>query len=228
MKRIILTLFAILSVIYSLGQRKFGIKIYQNTDIFETQYYVGNDETIKFDIVNFDRFSFAFDIDSKNHFTHEIEILIPEVEKPLGKIQFPMNYEFARGATFEGRASSYSLRYELSKTLLKETKGFNFDFGIGVNPFFLFIEYIRDGASTAFRSRRVHGFSVNVVPRISYKLNDRFIIDLNVPLKIYDLYKGYASYNLPLNPKRNSDFYTINFFENVYTIRLGLMYKFDM
>jgi hypothetical protein len=228
MKRIILTAFAILSVICSFGQKKFGIKIYQNTDIFETQYYVGNGEMMKFDIVNFDRFSFALNIDSKKRFTHEIEVLIPEVEKPLVKVRFPVNYEFGRSPAFEGRVSSYSLRYEFTKTLSKNTKGFSFDCGIAINPFFVLIEYLQPGGTHSFGSRRFHGFSLNAVPRMKYKLNDRLTIDLNMPLKIYDLYKGYASYILPSNPKRNSDFYTSSFFEDVYTIRLGLMYKFNM
>src|SRR6187402_386592 len=122
-RRIIITALFISNTLFSFGQKSFGIKIYQNTDIFEIQYVeFRTNDVEKVDKVNFTRVSLAVGIDTKKGYTHEIEFLIPEVSKSYDNIQYPMNYEFKKKMQdFEGQASSYSLRYEVSKTLTDNT-----------------------------------------------------------------------------------------------------------
>jgi hypothetical protein len=225
-----LTALTILSMISSYGQRNFGIKIYQNTDIFETQYY-DNDtrEVTKFDNVNFSRLSLAVDIDTKKGYTHEIEFLIPEISKPFDRIQFPMNYGFGKGTRFEGKASSYSLRYEISKRLTNKTKAFSFNLGMGINPYYVHLEYIPHDATSVYRSLKSYGFALNMVPRIKYKLSNRLSLDLNVPLKIYDLRGEEFRIKSPAlsRSQQTANYHNDIFFESAYTIRLGLMYQFN-
>jgi hypothetical protein len=229
MTRIIITALFISNTICSFGQKNFGIKIYQNTDIFVVQYYERRaNEVEKFDKVNFTRVSLSVDIDTKNGYTHEIEFLIPEISKSFDKIQYPMNYEFQKKMQdFEGQASSYSLRYELSKTLTDKAKRLGFNLGIGINPYYLLVEYIPNVGPRYYSSAKLYGFVLNMVPRIEYKLSPRFSIDLNVPLKIYDLRaEKYRVKNpsIPIRQQTTIDYSNI-FFESAYTFRLGLMYK---
>lgn len=228
MKRILLTALSISSMICSFGQKNIGIKIHQNTDLFEAKYYESiTGELTRFNNVNFNRISFAVNIDTKQGYTHEIELLIPELLKPLDNIQFPLNYEFRKGATFEGQASSYSLRYELSKTLTNQTKRFCFNLGLGINPYYVHLEYIPNVETTFYWSTKLYGLVLNMVPRIKYKISQRIGIDLNVPLKIYDL-RGEKNRiknpAMPINRQTNKENNNI-FFESAYTIRLGVMYR---
>ncbi len=230
MTRIIVTAIFISITIHSFGQNKFGIKAYQNTDIFEIQYSESiTDEVATVDKVNFTRLSLAMDIQTKKGFTHEIEFLIPEVSKSCDNIQYPMNYEFQKERpAFKGQASAYSLRYELSRTLTNKVKKIGFYLGAGINPYYVLVEYIPNVVvNHYYSSTKLYGFVLNMVPRIKYKLSPRFIIDLNVPLKLYDLRaEKYHVKNpsIPVHQQTKID-YSNNFFESVYTFRLGLMYK---
>ncbi|HYI76564.1 MAG TPA: hypothetical protein VEW65_03035 [Chryseolinea sp.] len=228
MRKVVLVALFISNAIYSLGQNDFGVKIYQNTDIFETQYYESRTrETTKVKNVNFNRITFAVDIDTKKGYTHEIEFLIPEISKPLENIQYPLNYEFRKDETFDGAASSYSFRYEISKTLTDKAKKFSFLLGVGINPYYVHIEYEPNVENTYYWSTKLYGFALNITPRIRYKVSQRFSFDLNVPLKIYDLRGEKINVENPAIPIRQqtTNEYSNIFFESAYTIRFGLMYK---
>lgn len=229
MTNIIITALLILSAICSLGQRNFAIKIYQNTDIFEIQYYERITNAVEiFDEVHFTRLSLAVDMETKKGFTHEIEFLIPEVSKSFDNIQYPMNYVFQKKAPdFDGQVSSYSLRYEFSKTLTNKNKRLGFDLGIGINPYYVLVEYIPTIETRYYSSTKLYGFVLNMVPRIKYKLSPRFSIDFNVPLNIYDLRaEKFRVKNpaIPIDQQMNNRYRHI-FFESTYTFRVGLMYK---
>ena len=159
---------------------------------------------------------------------HEIEFFIPEISKSLDDIQYPMNYEFRKDVTFDGEGTSYSLRYELSKTLTDESKRFGFAIGAGINPYYVHLEYIPNVETTYYWSTQLYGFALNFIPRINYKISRRFNIDLNVPLKIYDLRLEKNEVANPAIPIRqqNTNGSDHIFFESAYTIRLGLAYKF--
>jgi hypothetical protein len=230
LRKIVFIALFISNVIYCLGQNSFGIKIYQNTDIFETQYYESKTSPVsKVGNFNFDRITLAIDIDTKKGYTHEIEFLIPEVSKSLDDVQFPLNYKFRKGETFDGEASTYSLRYEIGKTLINKAKRFSFLLGVGINPYYIRIEYEPNVETSYYWSTKLYGFALNMTPRINYKLSQRFSIDLNVPLKIYDLRGEKNNIKNPLIPIRQqtTNDYSNIFFESAYTIRFGLMYKMN-
>ena len=103
---------------------------------------------------------------------------------------------------FDGEASSYSLRYELSKRLTNESKRFGLYIGAGINPYYVHLEYIPNDETTYYWSTKLYGFALNFVPRISYKISRRFNVDLNVPLKVYDLRVEKNQVNNPAIPIR--------------------------
>lgn len=230
MRKIVLAALFISNVIYSLGQNSFEVKIYQNTDIFKTQYYESSTRTVtSVENLNFGRISLVIDIDTKKACTHEIEFLIPEVSKRLDGVQFPLNYKFRKGETFDGEASSYSLRYEIGKALTKKAKRFSFLLGVGINPYYVHVEYEPNVEMTYYWSTKLYGFALNITPRIKYKFSQRFSIDLNVPLKIYDLRGEKNKVKNPATPIRQqtTNEYSNIFLESAYTIRLGLRYKIN-
>jgi hypothetical protein len=68
-----------------------------------------------------------------------------------------------------------------------------------------------------------------MVPRIKYKLSQRVSIDLNIPLKIYDLRgekNGIRNPNIPKSQQETNAYSSI-FFESAYTIRLEVAYKLN-
>lgn len=231
MTRIIITALFILTSICSFGQKRIGIKLYQNTDIFEIQYHDSRNNVVeKFDKVSFNRLSLAINIDTKKDYIHEIEFLIPEVSKSYINVQYPMNYELKKETQdFEGQASSYSLRYELSKSLTNKAKRLGFNLGLGINPYYVQVEYIPNVETSFYSSTKHFGFVFNMVPRVKYNLSQKFSIDLNVPLKIYDLQVAKYQVDNPSIPMRQQTTFDHSniFFENAYTIRIGLMYKFS-
>ena len=64
---------------------------------------------------------------------------------------------------------------------------------------------------------------------IKYKFSQRFSIDLNVPLKIYDLRVEKNKIKNPAIPIRQqtTNDYNHIYLESAYSIRLGLMYKLN-
>ncbi len=229
MNTIRLTILLILTVTYCYSQKKFGIKIYQNTDMFNAEYNDWRNKPLtRDDYVNFNRLSLAVNIISKNTFAHEIEFLIPEISKSTNNIQFPMKYEFEKDITFDSKASVYSMRYELSKALLRQSKRFNCTLGLGINPYYVHIEYIPNVATSYYHSDKLYGAVINIIPRMNYKINNRFSMDLNLPLRIFDLREETVRTRNPSIPIRQQTINTTHgiFFESAYTVRLGLTYSF--
>lgn len=230
MKHIILLVHFLFILICSYGQGKFGIKVYQNTDIFEVGYFEsGVNESEKSNHINFNRLSIGISVTTKNNFTHEIELLIPEISKSINSVQFPMNYEFRKGDTFDGKISTYSIRYEMNKTFSNNLNRLAFNVGVGLNPYYVHIEYTPNTSTAFYFSNIFYGAALNFTPRINYKLSNRLILDLNIPLKIYDLRwekTNIKNPSIPIRQQTVKDFDSI-FFENAYTIRLGLMYTLN-
>jgi hypothetical protein len=97
-----------------------------------------------------------------------------------------------------------------------------------INPNYIPIEYTPNIETTFYSSTKLNGFALNLIPRINYKISRRFIIDLNVPLKIYGLRAEKNQFSNPAIPIRQQTTNDLDhiFFESAYTIRIGLEYKF--
>lgn len=220
------TAFFILSAAAASGQKSFGVKIYQNTDIFDITYHEGGINTTTVNKTNFNRISLALNLKTKSSLIHELELFIPEISRSLDNIQYPMDYDLRKGDTFEGEVTSYSIRYEISKRLTDETKRFGFNLGAGINPYYLYLQYFPNVETTFYASSELYGFAMNIIPRLEYKISNRFHLDLNIPFKVYDL-RGekvrILNPSIPIRQQTSKEGDQI-FFESAYTIRLGLKY----
>jgi hypothetical protein len=102
-----------------------------------------------------------------------------------------------------------------------------FSFGVGVNPYYTKAEYFPLTPVTYYRYLKKYGASLNVIPRVSYAISTKVRLDLNIPLKFFDLREEEQKIENPAIPIR----YQTNgglvhpFFENIYTIRFGVAYK---
>lgn len=230
MKVPLFLLLALGSTLAAFGQKSFGIKLYQNTDFFESEISSFDTRTkTTVQHVNFTRFSIAFNITTKKNFIHEVEVFIPEVQKNLDNVQFPMNYVLKESSNVEGQGSSISLRYEISKTLTNSDNRLKFNAGAGINPYYVLIEYLPTVSNIYFSSNQYYGAAINIVPRMLYDVNRHFCLELSVPLKVYDL--RFDKWNvrnpaIPISQQTMTSHSSI-FFESAYTIRLGLTYKFS-
>ena len=229
MKYILLTLCGLLILESSFGQREFQFKIYQNTDFFKSSYYSPQtNEKRNSSHLNFNRISFALTVRGKNDVVHEIEFFLPELSRSIYKVRFPANYEFKEGDDIKGFISSYSCRYELSKVLSNSSKSMVFSLGIGVNPYFTNTEYEPAVSTTFYSSDKVFGISLNLIPKINFRVTNRVRLDFSIPFKFYDLREQKSKLENPAIPIRQQT--TANslysFFESSYTLRFGLAYTF--
>ncbi len=230
MKNYLLLSSLLLFAISSSAQRSFQVKVYQNTDYFDVSYYNSQTNSSRnSNELNFSRISLAFAINTRKNFVHEIEIIIPELSKSIYNVKLPLDYSFQDDGPRVGTISTYSFRYELSKVLSNPSKKFRFNLGLAINPYFTDTEYEPENSIAYYKSNtKLFGVSFNIVPRINYNITDRILIDLNIPFKLYDLQNKETRINnpaLPIRQQTSSEFTNV-FFEDVYTIRLGVSYVF--
>jgi hypothetical protein len=223
----LLTLLFVCIAIYSFGQQGQSFKLYQNTDIFQLQCIrLHPREETKQGNANFSRISLAVVFTSRKRSFHEVELLIPEFSKPIEKLDFPLEYTFWKGELFDSAGNSYSFRYEFGKLLGDKSKPINFLLSAGINPYYVQLEYTPDRSNDYYRSTTYYGFALNATPRLYFKLNRHFSIDLNIPIRIYNFQKAKYQIDNPILPAQQQRFTDTNhlFLEPVYTIRLGLMW----
>jgi hypothetical protein len=229
MKYLLLLTNLMLITACSIAQSTIAIKVYHNTDIYKTRYKAsGGVVQTSDDHFNMNRFSLAIDVKTRNGFIHELELFVPEFSKTTDKLQYPMNYELLLSSGFEEEGNTYSFRYELSKQVLTMSDKFALNLGLGINPYYVAVDYRSQLEHQYSRSYKFYGGVFNIVPRLNFKLSNRFAVDLNVPLKIYDLRyseRRIDNPTLPIRQQTSKDTEHI-FLEGSYTIRLGLLYNF--
>jgi len=229
MKTILSLIITAFLTTFSFAQSGFSFKIYQNTDIFQTRYIDNSGNVATGGSMHFGRISLAINLLRKKGLTHEVEILIPEFSKPINKLQFPIQHYFATVPQFENEAASYSIRYEIDKLLADKSERIDFLFGVGLNPYYVQLESTPNTPNAYFSSLTLYGVALNATPRLYYKLNRFFSIDLNVPIRIYNFQREKYRQDNPIlttsQQRRNQNNHL--FFEPVYTIRLGLRYSLN-
>jgi hypothetical protein len=222
----------LLSNHFSFGQGKFGVKIYQNTDMFSVKYYTdagfsSSSESLS-NKTNFTRASIALQITSKNKLTHEIEFMNPELSKSTDNPLFPFNYKLNITQLAYNSITTVSARYTVSKTVYSLNR-LNFDLGIGINPYYVLQESISKIPTRYNSYLKYYGASFNVVPEVKFKLMLNLYLDLSVPFKIYDLNSEIfhvSNPSIPIDQQTISEKTSNSFFDKVYTIRIGILYAF--
>jgi hypothetical protein len=229
MKHFLLFAFIVIST-FSVAQNKTGLKIYHNTDIFNVEYkhrYNTTPQTTSEQKINFNRFSIAVDIPSRR-FIHELEVFIPEISKSVERAQYPFDSQFTLNDAYDDSFYSFALRYEITKQITKDKSPLSFSVGAGLNPGFTVAIYDPLAPTVYSQTHKTFSVSLNLIPRISYAISKKISLDLNVPLKVYDfrfLFWEVENPNIPYNMQKQDETQHV-FFEDVYTIRFGIQYRF--
>lgn len=229
MKYILLWANLVLVTSIAFAQSTIGLKVYHNTDIYKTVYKAsGGDPQTTDDHFNVNRFSLAVDVRTKKGIVHELELFVPEFAKTTDRLQYPMKYELLWQGNFKEEGNTYSFRYELSKDVFRMSDKFTFNLGLGINPYYVDVDYIAQLENMYSRSYKFYGGVFNIVPRLNFKLSNHLTVDLNVPVKVYDLRYSESRVHNPYLPIRQQTSYDTRhiFLEGSYTIRLGLLYNF--
>ena len=163
----------------------------------------------------------------KRFFTTNWNYLFPEVSKSVENVKFPWNHEFRVSNDFTSEFSAYALRYEINRDIYEISDRFSFNVGAALNPYFIDIDYSPTVETVVYYEKLVAGVSLNVIPRLYIKLSDHFCIDVNLPLKIYDVWRAVDDIQNPSIPRKYQKHTDTkgDFFMNAYTARLAIVYK---
>lgn len=124
------------------------------------------------------------------------------------------------------QTKSFAFRYEVNTTLLSLSKYVDLNLGVGLNPYRATIAYMPTVPIVYERLNRCEGATLNVTPRIVFKLSERFSVDVNIPLNVYTLYKKtdhIKNPNIPPAQQVETEWVS-RFFPDTYTLRVGIMY----
>jgi hypothetical protein len=124
------------------------------------------------------------------------------------------------------KTSSLALRYEFNYRLVKSMKkAYPEPFiGLCLQPYY-YRMVIVPHLSNSFPNRKsVIGNQVLLIPRIQYPLNDKWCVDLNVPIAVLDLYQTWQRVDNPLfnAGQRRQNQFDMLFFPRQLQVRLGL------
>lgn len=204
------------------AQQEYRAKVYQHTSWRRSVYQregVNNSRD-----VSTGTFSVAFNVISlKGNFHHELEIFVPEINRPANHIQFATDYNLSHAKATKDVVSAYSFRYEINQDITNVTKRFVLNLGAGINPYY--VEIDRKPADPSYYSVHVKytGATINLIPRVSCNLSERLSVELSMPLHIVDFRKESQRIDSPLLPGSTNSTKR-KFFDDIYTVRFGLAY----
>jgi hypothetical protein len=149
----------------------------------------------------------------------------PKYQNQFITSKFPLDFEFNDREGVKKLVSTYSFRYELSK-LFKPTSTISFGSGIGANPYFTKTEYEPTNPNAIYSNSKIFGFSLNLIPRINFKVSERIQLDLNIPFKLYDFrFEDVSNRNpaIPVRQQRNTNLSHV-FAAPSFTMRFGVAF----
>jgi hypothetical protein len=207
----------------------FHFKVYYNfyfgsdKNIIESKYY---NYTVKYEATtaNIGRISASFAIENPKSI-HEIELSRISINKvDNGTFIFHGIYDTAQ-VTSGQKTTIFNLniKYEYNRRILKIKDRFEFLLGASAEPY---IESIisKPIISTSFKSKGLYvGSKLYLTPRAIYNLDNRFYLDLNFPVEIYDFYFLHVRIfnpTLPEDLKKSNEFHS-DFFNKIFQFKLG-------
>ena len=119
-----------------------------------------------------------------------------------------------------------AFRYEYNVMFFKnkEDNKVKLYLGFSINPYFSNIKY-SPLVSTAFPTNQGNfGMTLSTIPRLNYNWNEKWFIDINIPISIADFYWTIDKVDNPSVPvvQRNVSTYNYQAFPNKFLFRLGL------
>lgn len=152
---------------------------------------------------------------------HEVELTAFAVNETSNRTTYsnPGTSQIATGGSVQ--ESKFALRYEYIYVFLKDKK-FQPSIGGAISPYYAKYNFTPLSSSVFPFKEYAFGIQTFIIPRISYSLNKRFFVDLNVPLNITEnQFSSRHEYN-PTEQNNTSNNNSFTVFEDMFYARLGI------
>lgn len=193
---------------------KYAIKVYntssKNPQQWTSNAIVGNDTILVQHSLQETVFlhpSFAVMWKGKNHISHEVELANFSAQKVDSSTQKQNTSLF-----FSGKKENLlfiALRYELMYRIGKDNARFSPIISVGIKPY-MHYDNVNPYSSLLYPTRVWGvGAKFNVTPRLNVKLTEKWFLDFNVPINLFDQkIQGYTikDPSASLNQQRNTHF----------------------
>lgn len=208
------------------------IKLYTNFDLTPKYLYNDSDTLREYEKeINGFNFSPALVFYSQNGNSSEIEIsrfrFSNIYNKKYSLIDSIGAEETILSADYEKQFELF-LRYEYKLALFKkkEWEKFKAIIGFSATPYFQWIKHQPEVSNEFSRSRTTVGLFMSVIPRVEYKLNDRWYLDLNIPLSLATMNFITNRSSNPLLPIEERKVSIIDFHNGpiAFAVRFGVGY----
>lgn len=229
MKQSIITimLLFIIAMNLSFAQSGFYLKVYQNSDFNKRTENLKNDETGKREVNdyflnNYNRISIGIGFQSSSIWYHEMEISYINDFPPI---------EHSARTPHDSVSKNryYSFQYEINKVFISK-KRLEFSTGIGLNIYHGKTRFIPKNSTQFLQIDNYTGSTLNLVPRISYKLTSNLNIELSSKFGILDGHNYNNTVHnpaVPIEQQKQVNKMKWNFFPSAYNLRLGMAYRIE-
>ncbi len=208
------------------AQDRIFVKLYQNTDLvrrIEVKGVNSNKKLNNVSVSSLKRISLGVSLSHSMKWNHEVEISF------LGDIP-PIEHELRVSEVGNLKNKFYSLHYELSKPLSDEDSRLTVLLGAGIEGYWGELYYDRSIDNIGYFDyyHRNRGVLMNFIPRLAYRLNSRFNLEISSKVRLFD-FRSYK--HKVLNPTIPEELQisdrssSVEFFESAYNFRLGLSYR---
>lgn len=123
---------------------------------------------------------------------------------------------------------NFSFRYEYTPgKIIALNKKLDLSVGYGIQPY-LTKTSIKPYVSLYFpESEQLIGSAIYIAPRLSYRINDKFNFEINIPLNLLDIYYNSIEINNPIFSENQRKLTSINFdgLPVQFNFRFGIVYK---
>jgi len=188
------------SVFSSIGQenpKTKMVKLYTNFSLTETSSNIGFDTSGRTSVVAKNQdiqlgyFSPAFAFAMPNGNFHEFEISNILINNTKNETEFIVGNSGTAisGSILKKTQNKIAVRYEYDFLFFKkktEAKLRSY-LGLSVNPYFSNTQYSSNIPAAFPTSQSSIGALITVIPRLNYNINERWFLDLNIPINIIDL-----------------------------------------
>ena len=207
------------------------IKLYTNFDYTPKYLYNDSDTLREYEKeINGFNFSPAMVFYSQNGNSNEIEISrfrLSNIYNKEYRLIDSLGAEEIFSANYEKQFELF-LRYEYKLALFKEKEWEKFKtvIGFSATPYFQWIKHQPEVSYEFSSSRTTVGLFLSVIPRVEYKLNDRWYLDLNIPLSLVTMNYITNKSNNPLLPVEDRKVSIIDFHNGpiAFAVRFGVGY----
>ncbi len=215
-------------------ERSLSFKLYNNFEFYETKQYIYYDALNKASTrnrqqeYNFGYFSPALTKTLSNGNFQEIELsrlIFNHRDDDFVIINDSSGMTVDILSAQKTTQFHLAFRFEHNLMLFKNREEMKLRpyFGFALSPYLMISDFVVKDQSVFPISEISSGLVLSIIPRVNYAINDRFFLDLSIPITFYEAKMLSSNYENPiLNPsERNTRSIELEMFPNHFLIRIG-------